>query len=459
MRILRFIGRKINGYINLDINFNSDLTFITGINGSGKTTALNCMTALLMPRLNYLVGQQFEQISVWIEHEGKELQISAVKENRVTELTCSAFDSSIKLHDKQYEEYFADGLEDEEIERQRTFEFRYKNKDIMRFIHSLPTPMFLGLDRRMISSGNQVNPDRKYVRRQRYLESRLMKKRRNIFGKAPEQGLTEALYFLQENYRIRERKVADLENSLRKDLISELVKFAPISLHDSMKKPNKKELQSFDDAKQNILRLPSLLGISDSLTIELDAYFSYLDDRAEKLNPSKTRNTGLVSPDSPDFEAQIEWSYNKAHFNKLISISDVITEYNKSLNDISRDTDDFVSSINMFFEDSGKELIVSSFGEATFRVFGENVERELHTLSSGEMQLFVILTHLHFNPEANKVNVLIIDEPELSLHIEWQEKFVDGVIKANNNVQLIMATHSPSIILEKTNYCRDISVQ
>jgi hypothetical protein len=69
----------------------------------------------------------------------------------------------------------------------------------------------------------------------------------------------------------------------------------------------------------------------------------------------------------------------------------------------------------------------------------------------------VILTHLFFNPAAQQVNVFLIDEPELSLHVQWQELFVDSIYAANPNVQYILATHSPSIILDKLGKCKDVS--
>ena len=70
--------------------------------------------------------------------------------------------------------------------------------------------------------------------------------------------------------------------------------------------------------------------------------------------------------------------------------------------------------------------------------------------------MFVILTHLSFNPQAQGDTVFIIDEPELSLHIQWQELFVDSVIAANPDVQYVMATHSPSIILDRVDKCVDL---
>jgi predicted ATP-binding protein involved in virulence len=82
--------------------------------------------------------------------------------------------------------------------------------------------------------------------------------------------------------------------------------------------------------------------------------------------------------------------------------------------------------------------------------------RDIHSLSSGEQQLVVILTHIAFNPAAQAANVLIIDEPELSLHVVWQEFFVDAIREVNPNLQLILATHSPSIVLDNTENCIDL---
>jgi predicted ATP-binding protein involved in virulence len=68
----------------------------------------------------------------------------------------------------------------------------------------------------------------------------------------------------------------------------------------------------------------------------------------------------------------------------------------------------------------------------------------------------VILTHLAFNNQAKRANVLIIDEPELSLHLRWQELFVDAVTAASPGLQLILATHSPSIIGARIENCIDV---
>ena len=69
-----------------------------------------------------------------------------------------------------------------------------------------------------------------------------------------------------------------------------------------------------------------------------------------------------------------------------------------------------------------------------------------HKLSSGEKQMLVIL--LTALVQDNKHCVLFMDEPEASLHIEWQEKLIGMIRQLNPNVQIILTTHSPAVIME-----------
>jgi predicted ATP-binding protein involved in virulence len=88
MRLLRFQGAAINGYLDFDIHFFSDLTFLTGINGTGKTSALYSISALLMPRLDWLASHEFESISITIEDDGEVVLLTADKLAGETSLTC-----------------------------------------------------------------------------------------------------------------------------------------------------------------------------------------------------------------------------------------------------------------------------------------------------------------------------------------------------------------------------------
>jgi len=67
-------------------------------------------------------------------------------------------------------------------------------------------------------------------------------------------------------------------------------------------------------------------------------------------------------------------------------------------------------------------------------------------LSSGEKQMLVIL--LTVLVRDNEHCVLFMDEPEASLHIEWQQKLISMIRELNPNAQIILTTHSPAVIME-----------
>jgi len=93
------------------------------------------------------------------------------------------------------------------------------------------------------------------------------------------------------------------------------------------------------------------------------------------------------------------------------------------------------------FSDDEKDLPL--FSNSLNEVF------DINKLSSGEKQLFIRILSLKMI-EANN-SVILIDEPEISLHPKWQQKIVKIYEKIGLNNQIIIATHSPSIIGSVTN--------
>ncbi len=73
-------------------------------------------------------------------------------------------------------------------------------------------------------------------------------------------------------------------------------------------------------------------------------------------------------------------------------------------------------------------------------------ELELNQLSSGEQHEVVLLYELIFNVQPN--TLVLIDEPEISLHVTWQKEFLNDLLRIIKiqNIQVLIATHSPSII-------------
>lgn len=114
-------------------------------------------------------------------------------------------------------------------------------------------------------------------------------------------------------------------------------------------------------------------------------------------------------------------------------------EQAQKISEPKRKFQDFIDSL---FADTGKKIIRSE-NEIRFQQMGETLVP--YQLSSGEKQILAIL--LTVLVEDNQSYVLFMDEPEVSLHIEWQKRLIDLIIALNPNVQIILTTHSPAVIM------------
>ncbi|MDD6517340.1 MAG: AAA family ATPase [Prevotella sp.] len=117
----------------------------------------------------------------------------------------------------------------------------------------------------------------------------------------------------------------------------------------------------------------------------------------------------------------------------------------------------FQDIMDSLFADTGKKIIRTE-NEIRFSQIGEVLVP--YQLSSGEKQILAIL--LTVLVEDNLPYVLFMDEPEVSLHIEWQKQLIDLILQLNPNIQIILTTHSPAVIMngwmDKVTEVSDITV-
>lgn len=107
--------------------------------------------------------------------------------------------------------------------------------------------------------------------------------------------------------------------------------------------------------------------------------------------------------------------------------------------------------------EDGEEIMLSDDNI----LYAEDDTIRLEQLSSGEKQILLILTTVFLQEE--KPNVLLMDEPEISLHITWQDKLIELIRKLNPNCQLILTTHSPNIFAngweDKIIFIKDLETE
>jgi len=115
-----------------------------------------------------------------------------------------------------------------------------------------------------------------------------------------------------------------------------------------------------------------------------------------------------------------------------------------------------ISTLNSYFIESGKEITRDDDNKLTLKHIKNDVNISWHLLSRGEKTIIYLFFAIYMYKD--KVEIFLLDEPEISLHVKWQDKLINDLSKIAINSQFIIATHSPSLI--KNNWlgnCLEIS--
>ena len=176
----------------------------------------------------------------------------------------------------------------------------------------------------------------------------------------------------------------------------------------------------------------------------LDAIFARIDE-ATLPKSDQERLRSKVS----DMAKRLEIDQDDkviAHF--LSKLLELYREQQSSETDVRN----FVSVCNGYL--SGKDLVYDNVRyELTVRP-GDEADRNpelfadvseplsLKVLSSGEKQIVSLFSHIYLT---RQMFFVIIDEPELSLSVPWQRRFLPDILKTNQCSGLVAVTHSPFI--------------
>lgn len=115
--------------------------------------------------------------------------------------------------------------------------------------------------------------------------------------------------------------------------------------------------------------------------------------------------------------------------------------------EVSRPKTQFQDMIDRLFADTCKKIDRKSNEIQFIQDMGAMTETITpYQLSSGEKQMLAIL--LTVLVENREKYALLMDEPEISLHIDWQQQLIDLIRQLNPNVQIILSTHSPALIMD-----------
>jgi len=462
MRIVKFVGKNVHGYLNFNIKFNAELTFLTGINGSGKTTALNCIASLLLPDFEYLCKTQHDLMEIQLNSDGGNFKIKSNSNNEGAILRISGIADPLQIQKHEIDpDKWTPRHESIEREFYQEQYLSYRSTDLISALNRLPNPMFLGLDRRTLHGSVGPSAPSSYAAARYRHNRKHSTSLRTKFSGNMEIRLWEAMGLAEQSQSEQQSQLNRLGQEFQTNLLVEL-------LHIEPKREQTLDLPDFP--KQSEIRnwlgglnaLPQMFQVNQDKIVEsvrpMKEYLDYIIEFSAEYRTHIRKNEKIRQKWIEENTTEIfNWMLNVPSISKIQRIVNIIQDYNKRRSAVREKNDRYLRILNSFYREGGKDFYFNEFGEAGFRSTIKGSEIEIQSLSSGEIQIFVMLTHLYFNPEISRGNVFMVDEPELSLHVSWQERFVESIMSASQGVQIILATHSPSIILEKVNSCIEVN--
>lgn len=447
MKLVEFKGTGIRGYMNHHIHFKESVTFLVGINGSGKTSILKLISGLTKPSYKTLEAIEYSSVELTLTHDTRTYIISSTKTKDELTIKCNHVEREFKEDTISRIKKDQRGIIDPE--ELNSIALHFEHLSACQMIMSLSTPIFIGIDR---------IPEQDVLR---FLQRRRLYhfSEQTAFSTVDSSlnTIQEVVFDLYRKNATRQKKYAeDFRTSVLKEALG-LITTNDYRGGESIDVED--ELSKYESQKSQFVQALTNAGIDDAITMT-DNFFKMHRENLDILSGKSEAD------DMRKNQAIVGWYVSKAQMDKIGKIIEHETTYETNVNKLNEVFERFLECANLFFKESGKEITILDNGlmrvGTSYYNSDGHIKRhldELTSLSSGEKQIVALIGSLIFTSSNVRPEVIVIDEPELSLHLTWQEIFVDAILKAQPNFQFVLATHSPTIIakIERREWCEDLS--
>lgn len=458
---------KLFGNEDVNINFAKRSVIITGDNGNGKTTILNTIYNILMGDYSNILKTYFEKarvvfdsnfksmdkieirrfkdqneekISIKYFHDENLLEVNLSKNNVQNEVLV---ENIIKKVDAEEIEIYNDGKNKKQlINSDRNISlleiltsideqfFSEKLKEINKSLLYFPTYRRIDLDIDEYYASLFDMPIRAYIISEQ-------RERNKKFGLYDRRVIGMSNSDIEDILKEYTRTLNEVSSNNLDRLLRDFTKNTMLEINSPLSGINTNKLQTV-----NILN--QLKEINESLELEIN------EDTLKQISEQYDEKISVLNQlESKEKESEIETI--KA-FETLLSVpmmqvlqklqeaySNYNTKMTKALESYS-----YISENISDFSGNKLKLIKSELNEFYFKKIATSVET-FSDFSTGEKQLITFLVYSSIELPDDTPSLIIIDEPELSLHVKWQNKLIKNLLK-KKNIKVLSATHSPYII-------------
>lgn len=437
MRIEKIIVNKLFGIFDHEISLNmSDrITILHGKNGVGKTTVLRLINGFFNSRYSELRAIPFEKLTIFFddhthlvifpqqieEKMRKSIQFSLLENTTNKNLQFFEYKSKSRYLDS--ERKFPLSLVDELIPNLERIHPRL-------WLH-LPTGETLNLDDIVERFSEYLPPLKELqINQPEWLDDI----RNGICVRFIE---SQRLLNIADDISSSKLRRLELKQKLKLPSV--------VSYAEDLAENIQNKLAEYGKLSQSLDRTFPSRVFQKSLSTKLTD-----DELKSKLNELENKRNGLINAgllnkdEDPNFQVE---DHIEDSTRKLLSV--YVEDIENKLNifkEIAEKIELFKKIINQKF--SYKEITIDQ--EKGFIFMTENGENLSPTdLSSGEQHELVMLYELLFKVKPD--SLILIDEPELSLHVEWKIQFLKDLEEITKlaNIDIMIATHSPSLINDR----------